>query len=301
MYFSIGIVIFALLLIFIFSAGRKRQTVKKVCSLSCEEKVSLLDSLIKPFGYCYDEKQDLISSRNDAWQRDMGYTAIFDYAASRFNMVFDFLPVYFPYRGKTWLIEFWKGQYGINTGAEVGIYHADRILAHAELATALFQAVDDADMLPVSFKLLKDGKPLACVSKKTWWLTAFLMGMFSRPSQLELCVSIRFPDHDMRCSFLKALYQTEISDNLVKVCGNTVSITYCGAEERHYGFFGRLSRKWSQFTNRIFCRVYLHITRYFTCTTDRLLYLYYLLPFAFRRMLKPRRYCKCKKCRRKSQ
>ena len=299
MYFSIGIVIFALLLVLIFSASRKRQAVKKVCSMSCAEKVSLLDSLIEPFGYCYDERQDLISSRNDAWQREMGYTALFDYAASRFNMVFDFLPVYFPYRGRTWLIEFWKGQYGINTGAEVGIYHADRILSDKELATALFQAVDDKDMLPVSFKLLKNGKTLACLSKKTWWLTAFFMGMFSRPCELELIVSIQFPDHEMRCGFLKALYQTEISANLVRVCGNTVSVSYCDAKERHYGFFSRLSRKWSQFTNRIFCRIYLHITRYFTCTVDRLLYLYYLLPFAFRRMLKPRRYCKCKKCRRK--
>ncbi|MCI8977438.1 MAG: DUF4474 domain-containing protein [Lachnospiraceae bacterium] len=296
MYFSIGIVIFALLLVFIFSGCRKRQAVKKVCSMTCMEKVSLLDSLIEPFGYCYDEKQDLISSRNDAWQREMGYTALFDYAASRFNMVFDFLPVYFPWQGKTWLIEFWKGQYGINTGAEVGVYHADRILSHSELSTAHFQCVDDREMLPVSFKLTKAGRPLACMSKKTWWLTAFLMGMFSRPGELELLVTIQFPDHEMRCGFLKALYQTEISNNLVRVCGNTVSVSFCGEIQRHYSFFGRLHRKWSQFTNRIFCRIYLFITRYFTCTLDRLLYLYYLLPFAFRRMLKPRRYCKCKKC-----
>lgn len=295
MYFSIGIVIFALLLVLIFSGCWKRQAVKKVCSMTCMEKVSLLDSLIEPFGYCYDEKQDLIFSRNDAWQRNMGYTALFDYAASRFNMVFDFLPVYFPYQGRTWLIEFWKGQYGINTGAEVGIYHADRLLSAKELSTALFDAVDDKNMLPVSFQLTKDGKPLACVSKKTWWLTAFLMGLFSRPSQLDLTVTIQFPDHEMRCSFLKALYQTEISEQLVRVCGNVVTVQYCGKSERHYGFLNRISRKWSQFTNRIFCRIYLYITRYFTCTLDRLLYLYYLLPFAFRRMLKPRKYCKCRK------
>lgn len=301
MYFSIGIVIFALLLIFIFSACRKRQAVKKVCSMPCQEKVSLLNGLIEPFGYCYEEKQDLISSRNDAWQRKMGYTSVFDYAASRFNMVFDFLPIYFPYQDKTWLIEFWKGQYGINTGAEVGVYHADKILSYEELSTALFQAADDQDMLPVSFQLIKDGNQLARVSKKTWWLTAFLMGLFSRPSQLHLSVSIQFPDQAMRCSFLKALYQTEISENLVKVCGNMVTVQYCGKRERHYGFFTRLARGWSQFTNRIFCRIYLYITRYFTSTLDKLLYLYFLLPFAFRRMLKPRRYCKCRNCKKTSK
>ncbi len=97
-------------------------------------------------------------------------------------MIIDCEPIYFEYDDKKWLIEFWKGQYGINTGAEVGIYHADRLLSHSELSTALFQCADDREMLPVSFKLTKAGKPLACMSKKTWWLTAFLIFLFSQSS-----------------------------------------------------------------------------------------------------------------------
>ena len=61
----------------------------------------------------------------------------------RFQMVFDALPIYFDYRGRTWLIELWKGQYGINTGAELGIYHADKILSESEYKTALFTAAED--------------------------------------------------------------------------------------------------------------------------------------------------------------
>ena len=34
------------------------------------------------------------------------------------GMVFETLPVYFDYAGKTWLIQIWKGQYGICTGCE---------------------------------------------------------------------------------------------------------------------------------------------------------------------------------------
>lgn len=294
MYFSIIIVIFALLLIFILGACRKRRAVQKVCSMTCLEKCELLNSLIAPFGYCYDEMQDIISSRNDAWQREAGYTALFDRTAPYFNMVFDDLPVYFPYQGRTWLIEFWKGQYGINTGAEIGVYYADGLITEKELPTAHFQAVENHDMLPLSFCLHKGKKAIASVSKKTWWLTAFCMGMFSSPSQLSMEASIFFPDCDMLRSFLGALRQTDFSCDTVKVCGNELRLSFGCESGKTHNWFQRLIRAWAQLANKIFCRIYLCITRYFCSTADKLLYLYYLLPFAFRRMLKPRRYCRCK-------
>ncbi|MBD5547232.1 MAG: DUF4474 domain-containing protein [Lachnospiraceae bacterium] len=294
MYFSIIIVIFALLLILVLGTCRKRWAIKKVCSMTSIEKCELLNSLIKPFGYCYDKEQDLISSRNDAWQREAGYTALFDRSAPLFNMVFDYLPVYFPYQNQTWLIELWKGQYGINTGAEIGVYYADHLLSETELPTAHFKVVSDCDMLPLSFCLTKEKVPIASVSKRTWWLTAFCMGQSSKPEQLYLNASIIFPDYDMMHSFLDALHQTNLSQEFIKTCGNEIRIQYGGPQDRHYNCFQRLIRAWSQFTNRIFCRIYLYITRYFCLTVDKLLYLYYLLPFAFRKMLKPRRCCRCK-------
>ncbi len=294
MYFSITIIIFALLLVMVCSACHKRWAVKKVCSMTSNEKCELLNYLIQPFGYSYDPHQDIISSRNDAWQRNVGYTGIFDRAASHFNMVFDYLPVYFSYQNRTWLIEFWKGQYGINTGAEIGIYYADQILSGDELSFAQFEAVDDRDMLPLSFCLIKGNKSLASVSKKTWWLTAFCMGIFSRPGELTQNISIHFPNCEMLYSFLNSLYKTGISKQYVKICGNEICIQYKDSPVRHYNFFARISRGWAQFANHIFCHIYLFMTRCFSLTIDRLLYLYYLLPFAFRKMLTLRSYYKYK-------
>lgn len=295
MYFSIGIVLFALLLFFILGTCRKRAAIKKVCSMSSKEKCELLSSLIAPLGYCYNDQEDIISSRNDAWQREMGYTALFDSAAASFNMVFDYLPVHFSFQDRTWLIEFWKGQYGINTGAEIGIYYADRILLPGEIPTAHFQAVDDQDMLPMSFCLHQNQKPLAKVHKRTWWLTAFCMGQFSDPGRLDLNAVLTFPDRDMMRCFLNALWETGFDRQSVRICGNELQICFCGPSDRHYGWFARLQRRWAQFWNRIFCKIYLRITAPFCATVDRLLYLYYLLPFAFRRMLAPRKYYKKKK------
>ena len=128
MYFFIG---FLLLLVLClgFCFWRRRRAIKKVCCMSCREKQDLLDTILEPFGYYYVCDQDLISTRNDAWQRQAGYRALFDKAALRLHIVFDALPIYFNHCGRTWLIELWKGQYGINTGAEVGIYQADGLLS----------------------------------------------------------------------------------------------------------------------------------------------------------------------------
>lgn len=258
--------------------------------MSSSEKCELLSSLIAPLGYCYDNQKDIISSRNDAWQREIGYTSLFDSAAASFHMVFDYLPVYFSYLDRTWLIEFWKGQYGINTGAEIGVYYADRILLPGDLPAAHFQAVDDRDMFPMSFCLYQDKKLLAKVHKRTWWLTAFCMGRFSDPGRLNLHAALTFPDRDMMCRFLDALHEMGYDRQNVRVCGSELQINFCGPSDRHYGWFARLQRRWAQFWNRIFCKIYLRITKPFCSTVDRLLYLYYLLPFAFRRMLTPRKY-----------
>lgn len=295
MYLSIGIILLALVLCTLFAFSRRRAAIKKVCALSSCEKSQLLSNLIAPFGYCYNEQWDLISSRIDAWQRTIGYTALFDRAAASLNMVFNYLPIYFTYQNRTWLIEFWKGQYGINTGGEIGIYYADEILPEDALPTAHFQAVDDQDMLPVSFSLFRGQMQLAEVSKRTWWLTAFCMGIFSSPEQLSMKASIRFLDRDMTHSFLNALYKAGIKKDTVSVCGCEIQFCFGGSDGHHYGWFRRLLRKCAQLWNCFFCKVYLKITAPFCMTIDRILYLYYLLPSILRRVLSPRKYRKCRK------
>lgn len=295
MYLSIGIILLALILCGFWGFSRRRNAIKKVCSMSSCEKCDLLSNLIAPFGYCYNSQWDIISSRIDAWQRTMGYTALFDQAAASLNMVFDYLPVYFTYQGRTWLIELWKGQYGINTGGEIGVYYADKVIPEDELSTAHFQAVDDPDMLPMSFGLFRGKNQLAEVSKCTWWLTAFCMGVFSQPEQLCMKATIKFPDRDMMRCFQNALCESGISKDSLSVCGCELQLCFCGPDHHHYGWFRRLQRRWAQFFNRLFCKIFLKITAPFCKTIDRLLYLYYLLPVILRRILSPRKYRKCKK------
>ena len=304
MYFFIGF-----LLLIVLCMGlcfwRRRRAVKRVCCMSCCEKQELLNGILEPFGYYYVCDQDLVSTRNDAWQRRAGYTALFDKAALHFHMVFDALPIYFNHCGRAWLIELWKGQYGINTGAEVGIYHADGLLEPDEYASAHFQAVDDSERLPVSFNLFRGERLLASMSHTTWWLTAFLVGMFTKPDQLSMEVTIGFPCQEMQHQFLEALDRISMENKSLRFSccchGAQVHIRYsCGCPQspicpERISCFRRLRIRWAQFCNRFFCKLYRRVTRPFDCTLDRILLLYELLPFALRRMLRKPIPGKCRK------
>lgn len=256
MYLSIGIVILLLLLSVVAFAARKRYAVKKVCTMSPAEKCEALNLLIQPFGYCYDSTQDIISSRNDAWQREFGYTTLFDKAAPWFNMVFDCLPVYFDYQDKTWLIEFWKGQYGINIGAEIGIYYADHILTPAERNTAYFRSASDDVWIPLSLCLSRNGCPLFAISRCVWWLTGFLMGSFSAPRSLCLNAILSFPNCTMLHSFLQGLSETDIPQNQIQVCELEVRLQFYNNKKKVLSPFQRLIRFISQLENRFCCLLY---------------------------------------------
>lgn len=298
MYLFFGIFFVILLIFFCLNHWRRKKIIRKVCSLCMDEKCEILNSLIEPFGYSYIPSQDVFSTRIDAWQRKFGYCAFYDKAASHFNMIFDCLPVYFNYQNRTWLIEFWKGQYGINTGCEIGIYYADRILAEDELKSTIFQSVDDEDMMTLSLQLSEDSDSLAHLCARHWWLTAFCMGRFSRPCSLSLRACVTLSSVDMAAAFAEGLKRAGAACEDICVRCNTVCFTFTGGTPV-CGIFCRMWRAVHQWINRFWCRIYLCVTRPFCLSVDRILYLYYYLPFAFRKMLRIRRYKKYKSNRRK--
>lgn len=288
MYLLLLILLPLFVLLLILNYCRKKKIIKKVKALYPDEKCILINELLEPFGYNYIPSQDIFSTRIDAWQRRMGYCALYDKAAPGLNMIFDFLPVYFDFRNQTWLLEIWKGQYGINTGGEMGLYHADRILDETEYQTTLFQSVNDEDMLHFHFSLQKNESSCANVSGTHWWLTAFRLGLFSDPSDLSMEVSITFPNAEMAGAFVNGLFKAGYSTSEIKRYCNTISFTMVPVPPAK-GFFRRLRIKIAQRKNLFWCKTYLRITNPFTQSLDRVLYLYYYLPIIFRKTLRIRK------------
>lgn len=295
MYFFISFLLLFVLCGILFFHKRKRKIYKILCTMTTKEKCEKLTEVITPFGYCYDSKQDVFSTTIDAWQRDFGYTEAYNYYAPHFNMVFDYEPVYFDYKDRTWMIQFWKGQYGINTGAEVGIYYSDSYVPPALRNITLFQCVKDKDMLPMSLCLFQKDYKIARIQKKHWWITVFDVGRYCEPSELSLNIAITFPNEEMLHAFVTALLEKGYEKNNFCICGLNVIFIYDSCSTCSDRFFRHLLCGFVQWKNRMFCKLYLWVTKPFSTSLDRCLFLYYFLPFAFRRMITIKRYKKTRK------
>ena len=293
MYFTflIPAVLLIVLLLLFFCHRKKKKLIDKICRLSMHDKCCFLNELTEPFGYKYDVRQDIFTSTVDAWQKFYGYGNIYDRLAPHASMIFDCQPIYFDFEGKTWLIEFWKGQYGINTGSEIGIYRASGIVPPEQRKTTMFAAVPEEEYLDMRTELLCKGEPIAAFSAVHWWLTMFCMGRFSHPKELTLNVSIRFTDMNMRDAFVDALFDNGYDPESVCVCFGTVIFTV-QIPHKHRCFLRRLYRCYVQWKNHMFCRLFHFITRPFSNTCDKILYLYFYVSFAFRHMLRLKRFRK---------
>ncbi len=292
MYLFFGIFLLLCILFFLCNYWRRCKIIRKICGMDRCQKICLLNELVEPFGYSYLQDQDIMTSRINAWQREFGYCALYDKAAVHFNMVFDCEPVYFDYQNRTWLIELWKGQYGINTGGEIGIYQADGLLSPEEYATALFHSVPDDQMLPVSMNLYCHDAHLFSVKQTHWWLTGFRMGAYSEPADLSMRASVNFPNQDMMQSFVQGLKNAGCRRCDFRICGHTATIHFLKPCANQPKCRRHPAARFAQWKNRVFCKLYCLMTRPFTCTPDRILCLYYFLPFAFRHMLRLKTYKK---------
>lgn len=283
-----------LILIIIFHF-RKKTVIKKVKALSLTEKSAILNKLAEPAGYTYDPWQGLFTTRLDASQKVFGYANLYNVWAAYFNMVFDYETIYFDYNNRTWLIEMWKGQYGINSGCELGIYYADKIISPDKYNSTIFKAVDAKDMLDITLKLnncchnrrnCKYTK-LGFIKKKHWWLTIFKMGTFSRPDELYVNTSITFKDYGMLFSFLNS-FKSTLPDTTYKINGLTIYFTFCRSR-RKYSIFRRIIRHMALTSCHIYCKWFNYITRPFLSAGDRLLYIYLYLPWSMRFLIKSKR------------
>lgn len=290
MYCLLFSLLFAAVLGCILFHCRRKEIICKVQNMDSCAKCSLLNELAAPLGYCFRCDAGFFSSRLDAWQKQAGYTWLYDYMAPRFHMVFDSLPVYFDYRGRTWLIEFWKGQYGISTGAEIGVYHTGALIEEKDYKSAWFSCAGETEMPDCSLLLCHHETDCVYTYGRHWWLTAFLPGCFSVPSSLSIKACIRFPEKEMLQAFVEGLKRAGRPEDSFSVRDLCVCLVFHENPLEKFSLVTRIRRRLSQWQNKLSCRLYLWITRPFSCTADRILYLYYYLPPAFRRLLRLRRF-----------
>ncbi|MEY8516919.1 DUF4474 domain-containing protein [Lachnospiraceae bacterium 29-84] len=244
-------------------------------------KIREINQALEPFGFAYYAGKDIFCSLEDAWQRDFGYGKIYDTMAPFMNMEIDCEPIYFRYGGKRWLVEFWKGQYGITTGAEIGIYWhegGDYEIPPEEL---FYHCVPQEQEIPMRMALYKNGKLLFGRNQKHWWLTGFVLGEFSYPGELMLEASITLEEPGMLEAFLEGCYNAGYRQEDLHVRCNTVSFCFYHPKQEQSICCCRLYQRYIQWQNRHNCKLYDRVSRSFTRTVDKLYYLMKAYPRIF--------------------
>lgn len=296
------IIIFALILLIItfliILHFRKKRAIKKVKCATDEEKLCAINAILNPFGFEFDLNQDIVISRNDAWQRELGYSDLYDLNSPFINIVMDAEPIYFDYDNKHYRLEFWKGQYGITSGAEIGLYVRE---FDSKLPKGVYRSATDEERLDMSFHLFKN---CYMFSRRdlSWWLTGFDVFKFSSPEDLKMNISIRFPNPDMQVAFIAGLLNAGYSENKIKICCNEVSFDYCCPLNYKLNKCRKFIKCIAQIFNFINCALLMCMTKAFTRTVDKLDYLRHLAPCIYKIVVRkciPQ--CKYKKRKRKNQ
>ncbi len=256
-----------------FEKRKELQKPVQLPMLTDREKRGKLNELLAPFGFAYDGRQDIFYSRTDSWQRKFGYGRIYDEAAAPMNMIIDCEPIYFDYDEKKWMIQFWKGQYGITTGGEAGVYYLpEGILASDVLRRELiYRCVEDEDTLRIQTILWKNGRRLYYRRGYHWWLTGFVLGEYSKPKELEMDIEITLKDSVMRDAFLSGLHKAGYENGEISYLGNTVWVHFAKPHTRQPVSRVRWFSYLKQRENRRNCKLYNQVTKDYTNAYDKIL------------------------------
>lgn len=178
-------------------------------------------------GFDLDLDDIVFYSTLNPWQRNFGFCELYDIAAPLIGCHYNTERFKFDYKGMEWMIQPWKGQYGITTGAEIGIYHKPK-----DRVSDFYDCVNDDEMIVMGFKLYKnrnDGKGWQLLFERTpqthWWITGFKVGEVTSWKNLLADCTLVMKDKDMLDGFVGALNEKGLKRGTDYVI-NGLTVTY---------------------------------------------------------------------------
>jgi hypothetical protein len=115
----------------------------------------------------------------ECWQKNFGFNEVYDKFAPLSVMFYDTVRTTFVYDNKEWMIQMWKGQYGmVFVGGEVGVY--TRAIGSSG---SHYVCADKPDWLNMEMAFMwdefGDGNYVPIFNRdyeKYWWCTGFVVG-----------------------------------------------------------------------------------------------------------------------------
>lgn len=152
-------------------------------------------------GFRYDKNQGIFYSESESWQRNFGFTSLYDAGAPFTGMYYDTIRIKFTYKDYDWMYQLWKGRYGITTGAEMGVYYKNK-----GTDIEFYACVPDEKMLTMSYALYKgDELYMTRGAERHWWLTGFKLFDMISPKELTMHASFFMEDVGMADALEEAL------------------------------------------------------------------------------------------------
>lgn len=214
----------------------------------------LEDQQILSYQYSYVDDYYYTNDK-EAWQYNFGFGKIYDIASPYLLLEYDYIRVFFTYAGKDWMLQMWKGQYGmIFYGGEIGIYnrpHADDGMSE----WTFFNCPAEEDWLNMEMTLWHqeiDGtwtREFTREYEKYWWCTGFKNGHLRQEEpadELRLEGRITFLDEEMthlvadglrECGFKDASAKNSIGLDEIYVDGCDINFVWQNINEAESTMF----------------------------------------------------------------
>ena len=218
----------------------------------------LEDQQILSYQYSYVDDYYYANDK-EAWQHNFGFGKIYDLASPYLLLEYDYIRVFFTHAGKDWMLQMWKGQYGmIFYGGEIGIYNRE----HADDGInewTFFNCPSEEDWLNMEMTLWHqqlDGtwkREFTREYDKYWWCTGFKNGHLRQEepaNELRLEGRITLLDAEMtnlvaeglkECGFGVATSKDSIGLDQIHVEGNDIRFRWQNISEAESTMFIKVS------------------------------------------------------------
>lgn len=165
----------------------------------------LEDRQILSYQYSYIDDYYYTNDK-EAWQYDFGFGRIYDLAAPYILLEYDYVRIFFTYENKDWMLQMWKGQYGlIFYGGEIGIYNREHSPEGVD-EWAMYNCPAEEDWLMMEMTLYHQDlngnfvREFTREYDKYWWCTGFKNGHLREQEpadELRMVGRITFKDEGM--------------------------------------------------------------------------------------------------------
>ena len=181
--------------------------------------------------YKYSYQDDYYYTNDKScWQSVFGFSKFYDLIAPYILLETDYLRVKFPYDGKDWMFQFWKGQYGmLFYGSEMGIY-TKRHTEREDGTFTLYNSASKEDYMKMEMTLYHDTTGFGTYQRQFtrpydsyWWCTGFKVGHLrvEEPAkELRMESRITLKNEEMARVFCNALEKC----GLTEATGSTIGL-----------------------------------------------------------------------------